>query len=151
MTWVPIFGYPFYTPGPTPLYNPPHSTNGLVPGSTVNIPKGTTYLFAKNEQHATVHVIKSGYDCNTAECLPQMGPMFDCLYVPLMLTGNQFIQQIGGGAGWGFLELYEIGDGLWKRGQAINFGDNEHAKKTLHDYGFLRGAREPIWVVLRKM
>ena len=149
--WVPLYGFPIFGPGPTPLTNPPHHTIGQVPGSIVNVPTGTTYLFPKNDQHATIYLIRSGYNCNAAENMTQMGPKFDALYVPLTLTGNQFLQQVGGGAGWGFVELYEMGDGHWKRGQVVNFGDHEDAKKTLYDYGFLRGAREPVWVVLRKV
>jgi hypothetical protein len=144
IAWVPIYAS---VAGPTPAQSHTESS-----ASNSQIPPNTAYLYPPESQHATIHVVRGGYDSAKAENEMQNQLMFDSLYVPLNLTGNQFIEQLGGGSGWGILEIYEVGDGKWRRGLGVKHGDNVVAKKTLHNYGFYRGQiYEPVWVVLRKV
>jgi hypothetical protein len=133
------------------LIDTPVSANGPIPGATIRIAEGTIYI-PPPDNNTVIHVIRSGYDSSLPQSVPQFSPRFDSVTISLIVTGNMLIEAFGGGKGWGFVELYEVGDGKWLRGQAVDHGDNENAKKTLAEYGFGHGTKhEPVWVALRKL
>jgi hypothetical protein len=122
------------------------------PPVSSHIPEDATHICGGPGDHAFIHIIRSGYDCNLPENVPQVSFRFDKVYPVLYLSGNRFIELVGGGKGWGFVELYEEGDGKWKRGQVVDHGDNETANKSLAAYGFARGKpTEPVWLCLRQL
>jgi hypothetical protein len=166
MAWI-----PYYTtvinPGPTPLpgaYIPvtitpvPAANPPDVPGRKIIVPPNVTYLFPPQAEHAVIKLITKGYDTSLDPSVVQMAPEFTDYFVPLALTGATFLEQLGGGAGWKLLELYERGAGYWNRGMTIKYGEDFATKKTLKDYGFARGAIDPttgypgqeVWLAILK-
>jgi hypothetical protein len=139
--------HPPYTYPPYPYYPPPsgppipgaHLPGGLAPGQTLLFPSAYT----------DIHVIRSGFDATAAT----NAPGFQIYKVPLGMTGNEFLERVGGGGGgdeegWKMTEVYELGNNRWSVGMEVTKGDNDDAKKLLSGYGWARSG--PVWVWVRR-
>lgn len=129
--------YMFHVPAPGPYYQPY--------GAQYNMPEQINQLPPKPDTVQVVRLIRDGFDENSKE--PQHNINYTPYEVELDWTGNKLIERAGGEKGWGILEVYEHGNGIWQHGRDVKHG-SDVAKKTLKDYGFKR--KTPIYMYLRE-